>query len=133
MGMEIIKNFYFNHHCMFQTGTENHLSLDVTVGTNDNSTIPKVRSTTVYAMCRALNLKAELVPFQDTNQKPTPIRPKKAQYIITPPKVYSFTVFKICEALELKADLRPLNERPAFKKKNPRSVPSVHSVEVFHM
>ncbi|GFX09836.1 hypothetical protein TNCV_4654361 [Trichonephila clavipes] len=52
MGMEIIKTSTSNHHCMFQTGTENHLSLDVTVGTNDNSTIPKVRSTTVYAMCR---------------------------------------------------------------------------------
>ncbi|GFW13340.1 hypothetical protein TNCV_3767571 [Trichonephila clavipes] len=134
VGMEIIKNFYFNHHCTFQTGSENPLSLDVTVGVaNDNTAIPQVRSTTVYAICRALDLKAELVPFQDTNQEPTPTRTKKAQYSSSPPDVYSFTVFKICEALELKAHLRPLNERPMFKNINPRPVPSVHSVTVFHL
>ncbi|GFS48128.1 hypothetical protein TNIN_203921 [Trichonephila inaurata madagascariensis] len=132
LGMEIIKDFYFNHHCTFQTETAHPLSLDVTVGTNDITAISKVRSTTVYAICRALNLKAELVPSQDTNQEPTTTRPKKSQYISTP-DVYSFTVFKICEALELKANLRPLNERPVFKIKTLRPVPSVHSVAVFHM
>ncbi|GFY47201.1 hypothetical protein TNIN_472001 [Trichonephila inaurata madagascariensis] len=84
MGMEIIKDFYFNHHCTFQTGTANPLFLDVTVGTNDIKAIPQVRSTTVYAICRALDLKAELVPFSDTNQEPTPTRPKKAQHNSTP-------------------------------------------------
>ncbi|GFU88469.1 hypothetical protein TNCV_3354081 [Trichonephila clavipes] len=93
----------------------------------------EVSSTTVHAICRALDLKAELVPFQDTNQEPTPTRTKKVQYSSSPPDVYSFTVFKICEALELKAHLRPLNERPMFKNINPRPVPLVHSVTVFHL
>ncbi|GFR27488.1 hypothetical protein TNCT_424731 [Trichonephila clavata] len=133
MGMEIMKNFYFNHHCTFHTGNEKLLSLDVTVMTNDSTAIPQVRSTTIYAICRALDLKVELFPFQDTYQEPTPTRPKKAQNILTSPDVYSFTVFKICEALELKANLRPLNERPAFNNKKPRPVPSVHSFAIFRM
>ncbi|GFY48763.1 hypothetical protein TNIN_309021 [Trichonephila inaurata madagascariensis] len=132
LGMEIIKDFYFNHHCTFQTGTENPLSLDATVGTNDSTAIPKVRSKTIYAICRALDLKAELVPSQDTDQGLTQTRPKKSQYISTP-DVYSFTVFKICEALDLKANLRPLNERPVFKIKTLRPVPSVHSVAVLSL
>ncbi|GFW29355.1 hypothetical protein TNCV_742971 [Trichonephila clavipes] len=115
VGMEIIKDFYFNHHSSLETGTENPLSLDTTVGTNDNIAIPQVRSATIFAICRGLDLKAELVPFQDSNHEPTPTRPKKAQQILIPPDVYSFTVFKICEALELKAVLRPLSERPVFQ------------------
>ncbi|GFR24887.1 hypothetical protein TNCT_670611 [Trichonephila clavata] len=105
MGMEIMKNFYLSHHCTFQTGNETPLSLDATVMTN-NTGIPQVRSTTVYAICRALDLNAELVSFQNTDQQLTPNIVKKAQRISTPPVVYSFTVYKICEALELKADLR---------------------------
>ncbi|GFW29403.1 hypothetical protein TNCV_743451 [Trichonephila clavipes] len=118
MGMEIIKDFYFNHNYIFQIGTENLLPLDATVGAIDSTANPQVRSTTVYAICRALDLKAELVPFQDTNQEPTTTKPKKAPYNSTPPDVYSLTVFKICEALELQANLRPLNERPVFKNKH---------------
>ncbi|GFS45592.1 hypothetical protein TNIN_254871 [Trichonephila inaurata madagascariensis] len=133
VGMEIIRDFYFNPHCTFETGTENPLSLDTTVGTKDNMAIPRVRSTTIYAICRGLDLKAELAPFLDSNQEPTPTKPKKSQHILTPPGVYSFTVFKMCEALELKAVLRPLNERPVFKNKKLRPVPSVHSAAVFHM
>ncbi|GFY13967.1 hypothetical protein TNCV_1296281 [Trichonephila clavipes] len=132
LGMEIMKDFYFNHHCIFETGTENPLSLDATVGAKGRTAVPQVRSITIYAICRALDLKAELVPFQDTDQGLTSIRLKKSQYHSTS-DVYSFTVFKICEALELKANLRPLNERPVFKIKKLRSVPSVHSVAVFHM
>ncbi|GFY62212.1 hypothetical protein TNIN_257821 [Trichonephila inaurata madagascariensis] len=132
LGMEIIKDFYFNHHCPFETGTENQHSLDITVGTNDRIATPQVRSSTIYAICRGLDLKAEFVPLQDSNQEPTPTRPKKAEHILTPPDVYSFTVFKICEALELKAVLRPLNERPVFKNKL-RPVPSVHSAAFFHI
>ncbi|GFR28419.1 hypothetical protein TNCT_367181 [Trichonephila clavata] len=122
--MEIIKNYISNHHW-----TENPLSLGVTV---DNTAVPQVHSKIVYSICRALDLKAELVPFQDYNQEPTPTIPKK-EHCSNPPAVYSFTVFKICEALELKTDLRPLNERPVFKNKKPRSVPTVRSVTVFHM
>ncbi|GFQ95740.1 hypothetical protein TNCT_715761 [Trichonephila clavata] len=133
VGIEIVKNFYFKHHFTFKTGTENPLSLDATVVTNDNTAIPQVRSPTVYAMCKALDLKAELVPFQDPEQKTTPNTPKKAQHILTPPTVYSFTVFKICEALELKTDLHPANERPVFKNKTPKPVPTVRSVTVFVM
>ncbi|GFR04037.1 hypothetical protein TNCT_68451 [Trichonephila clavata] len=92
----------------------------------------KYAQKTVYAICRALDLKAELVPFQDYNQEPTPTIPKKTRSS-NPPAVYSFTVFKVCEALELKTDLRPLNERPVFKNKKPRSVPTVRSVTVFRL
>ncbi|GFW29410.1 hypothetical protein TNCV_743521 [Trichonephila clavipes] len=133
VGMEIMKNFYFNHHCSFQTGTEKPLPLDITVEAIDSTAIPQVRSSIVFAICRALDLKAELVPFQDTNEEPRTTKPKKAQCNSTPSDVYSFNVFKICEALELKANLRPLNERPVFKKKITRPVPSVHSIAVFHM
>ncbi|GFR30887.1 hypothetical protein TNCT_198761 [Trichonephila clavata] len=133
VGIEIIKNFYFKHHSTFETGTKNPLSLDVTELTNNNTAIPQVRSTTIYAICKALDLKAELVPFQDPEQETTQTTPKKAQCILTPPAVYSFTVFKICEALELKTVLRPVNERPVFKNKTPKPVPTVRSVAVFLM
>ncbi|GFW29416.1 hypothetical protein TNCV_743581 [Trichonephila clavipes] len=131
VGMEIMKS-YFNHHCTFQTRTNNPLPLDVTVGANDRTAIPQVRSTSVYAICRALDLKAELVLSQDTDQGLTQTGPKKARYNSTP-DVYSFNVLKICEALELKADLHPLNERPVFKIKKLKPVPSVQSVAVFHL
>ncbi|GFY40180.1 hypothetical protein TNIN_375051 [Trichonephila inaurata madagascariensis] len=57
LGMEIIKDFYFNHHFTFQTGTENPLSLDVTVGTNDSTAIPKVRSSTTFTLSVETGLK----------------------------------------------------------------------------
>ncbi|GFQ66658.1 hypothetical protein TNCT_398081 [Trichonephila clavata] len=68
VGMEIGKNFYFNHHCISKIGSETILSLDETVLTNDPRRIPQVHSPTVYAICKALELTAELVPLQDNNQ-----------------------------------------------------------------
>ncbi|GFQ83013.1 hypothetical protein TNCT_302431 [Trichonephila clavata] len=94
--------------------------------TNDNRATSQVYSATIFAICRALDLKAELVTFQNYNQDPTSTSPKKARS--TNPFVHSFTVFKICEALELKAHLRPV-----IKNKNPRPAPIVHSFAVFLM
>ncbi|GFU29215.1 hypothetical protein TNCV_278281 [Trichonephila clavipes] len=131
VGMEIIKNYFSNHHCTSEIGNEIRLSLGQTVVVNDNRAIPYVRSTTIYAICRALDLKAELIPIQDTNQDIKPTELKTNQHFSSPPAVFSFTVFKICEALELKAELRPLNERPVFKNKHPRPVPTVRSGSVF--
>ncbi|GFY78995.1 hypothetical protein TNIN_188031 [Trichonephila inaurata madagascariensis] len=129
--MEIIKNYFSNHHCTSEIGTEIPLSLGQTVVANDNRAIPCVRSTTVYAICRGLDLKAELIPIQDTNQELKPTTTKYIQHFSTQPAVFSFSIFKICEALELKAELRPLNERPVFKNKQRRVVPTVHTGAVF--
>ncbi|GFR12256.1 hypothetical protein TNCT_195631 [Trichonephila clavata] len=65
VGMEIANDFYFNHHCISKIGSETKLSLDETVWTNDHRQISQVHSPTVYAICEALELTAELVPLQD--------------------------------------------------------------------
>ncbi|GFQ77061.1 hypothetical protein TNCT_271571 [Trichonephila clavata] len=133
VGMEIGKNFYFNHHCISKIGSETILSLDETVLTHDHRRIPQVHSPTVYAICKALELTAELVPLQDNNQNLTPIQAKRAQKTPTPPAVYSFTVFKMCEALDLEAELHPRTQRPIFVIKNTKSVPVVRSLAIFSM
>ncbi|GFW34196.1 hypothetical protein TNCV_384121 [Trichonephila clavipes] len=112
-------------------GTNIPFSLDQTVIANDNRAIPYVRSATVYAICRGLDLKAQLIPIQDTNQELKPTATKYTQHFSTPPAVFSLSIFKICEALELKAELRPLNERPVFKNIQRRLVPTVRSGAVF--
>ncbi|GFT43973.1 hypothetical protein TNCV_2488511 [Trichonephila clavipes] len=129
--MEIIKNYFSNHHCTSEMGYNIPFSLDQTFMANDNREIPYVRSAAVYAICRGLDLKAQLIPIQDTNQELKPTATKYTQHFSTPPAVFSFTVFKICEALELNTELRPLNERPVFKNKQPRPVPTVRSGSVF--
>ncbi|GFU88487.1 hypothetical protein TNCV_3354261 [Trichonephila clavipes] len=113
VGMEIIKNFYFNHHCTFQTGSENPLSLWMS---------QSGWLTTIQQFLRTLT---------KSRHQLEPRKFNTAHLFLM--CVYSFTVFKICEALELKAHLHPLNERPMFKNINPRPVPLVHSVTVFHL
>ncbi|GFY59047.1 hypothetical protein TNIN_180511 [Trichonephila inaurata madagascariensis] len=81
MGMEIMKNFYFNYHFTFKTRTDNPLPLDVTVGANGRTAIPQVLSTTVYAICPALDLKAELVPFPIQTKVRHQIDPRKLNTI----------------------------------------------------
>ncbi|GFV77472.1 hypothetical protein TNCV_1070011 [Trichonephila clavipes] len=65
---------------------------------------PVVRSVTVYKICVALNLRAQLCPVTTSNasicdkqQKP---KPKKSI-----PKVHSIFIFHICRALDLEAIL----------------------------
>ncbi|GFR07900.1 hypothetical protein TNCT_538771 [Trichonephila clavata] len=133
MGMEIAKSFYFNHHCISEIGFETKLSLAEMVWTIDPGQIPQVHSPTVYAICKAQELRAELVPLQDNNQQLTPIQAKKAHKTSTPPAVYSFTVFKMCRALDLEAELHPRTQRPIFVIKNSKSVPVVRSLAIFSM
>ncbi|GFQ82144.1 hypothetical protein TNCT_490501 [Trichonephila clavata] len=131
--MEIAKDFYFKHHCISEIRSDTILSLEETVLSNDPKQIPQVHSPTVYAICKALELTAELVPLQDNNQQLTPIQAKKAHKTSTPPAVYSFTVFKMCRALDLEAELHPRTQRPIFVIKNSKSVPVVRSLAIFSM
>ncbi|GFY51931.1 hypothetical protein TNIN_262091 [Trichonephila inaurata madagascariensis] len=118
-------------YCTSEIGTKIPFSLDQTVVADDNRVIPNVRSSTVYAIYRGLDLKTQLIPIQDINQELKPTTTKYTQHFSTQPAVFSFSIFKICEALELKAELRPLNERPVFKNKQLRSVPALRSGAVF--
>ncbi|GFQ89888.1 hypothetical protein TNCT_641 [Trichonephila clavata] len=85
VGMEITKDFYFNYHCISEIRSETILSLDERVLTNDPRQILQVHSPTVYAICKALELTAELVPLQDNNQQLTPIQAKKVHKTSTNP------------------------------------------------
>ncbi|GFY61007.1 hypothetical protein TNIN_421761 [Trichonephila inaurata madagascariensis] len=70
--MEIIRNFFSFHHCTTQTGSKIPLSsLGQTVSVNNNRAIPHIRSTTIYAICHALDLKAQLIPIKDTTRPQT--------------------------------------------------------------
>ncbi|GFQ86612.1 hypothetical protein TNCT_650611 [Trichonephila clavata] len=91
VGMEIMKNYISNQHCTFQIETEKPQSLDVTVVINDNTAFPQTRSKPIYAICRSLDLKTELVYFHNYNQVPAPTILKEA-HSSNPPAVYSFTL-----------------------------------------
>ncbi|GFU66920.1 hypothetical protein TNCV_4295731 [Trichonephila clavipes] len=101
VGVETIKNYFSTHRCVSEIGTEIPLFFYQTVVVHENRAIPYVRSTTAYAICCALDLKAQLILIQDINQHIKPALPA----------AFSFTVFKICEVLELKTELHLLNDR----------------------
>ncbi|GFT37348.1 hypothetical protein NPIL_142071 [Nephila pilipes] len=112
--------------------TELFAPFDQNVTNSGKKKIPVVRSMMIYTMCQALELSAELAPFEDKSAKfLTPMRSVRK---ITPlPAVYSITVYRICQALDLKAELRPQTERPNFGNFRMKPVPVVRSSTVFYM
>ncbi|GFQ92769.1 hypothetical protein TNCT_701551 [Trichonephila clavata] len=132
LAFEIIKNCKVKEQPIPRLEVESTPS-EPLITTNDNNTIPVVRSATVYYICQALELKAVLVPSDDTNPEEIQTPSRKVKQATSNPVVYSYTLLKICEALDLTVQLRPEHERPVFVNPKKRQTPVVYSPAVFHI